>query len=149
MKRSRALMSLSHDHHAALFVAQQLRRTTSATATDARRAFLAYWAEHGSAHFRIEEEVLLPAYAAHGDPYHPMVARTLCDHVAIRHRAAALQSDHVADVEALRELGVALAAHVRHEERELFGLIERAIPAAELSALAERLRPARCGPPDG
>ena len=77
MKRDPALVTLSHDHHLALYVAQTLRRATADTARDARAAFVAYWEEHGRGHFRLEEEILLPAYAQHGDPHHPLVARAL------------------------------------------------------------------------
>jgi hemerythrin-like domain-containing protein len=136
MRRDPALASLSRDHHEALVVAQQLQRATLETAADARTRFLTFWQRHGRAHFRAEEEVLLPAYAAHGDPYHSLVARTLCDHVAIRHRAAALAQGPVAAVDGMRDLGVLLAEHVRREERELFPLIEDAMPAAQLAALA-------------
>lgn len=142
MKRDPALVSLSHDHHQALFVAQKLRRATPDTLGDARAAFLAYWEEHGRAHFRLEEEVLLPAYAAHGEPHHPLVARALCDHVAIRHRADALARDSASTAGSIRELGVRLADHVRLEERKLFPLIERAMPAAALVAVAAALEQA-------
>ena len=47
----------------------------------------------GRAHFRLEEEVLLPAFAAHGDAYHPLVAHVLCDHVAIRQQAEVVLGD--------------------------------------------------------
>ena len=93
MKRDPALRSLSHDHHHALFVAQKLRRATAETAADGRASFVAYWAGPGQAHFRIEEQVLLPAYAGYGDPHHPLVARALCDHVEIRHRAEEIAHD--------------------------------------------------------
>lgn len=149
MKRDPALVSLSHDHHQALFVAHKLRRATIETLADARAAFLAYWNEHGRAHFRLEEEVLLPTYAAHGDTYHPLVARALCDHVAIRHRAEAVAGDGASALAALHELGACLADHVRLEERELFPLIEDALPAAALSALATALEGAEGRQPDG
>ena len=139
MKRDPALASLSRDHHQALFVAQKLRRATTQTADEARAAFLAYWQGHGRAHFRLEEEVLLPAYAAYGDPHHPLVARVLCDHIAIRHRADVLARDDISPVAALRELGVRLAEHVRLEERELFPLIEGAMPAAQLAEVSVAL----------
>jgi hypothetical protein len=84
----------------------------------------------------LEEDVLLPAYAEHGDAFHPLVARTLCEHVDIRRRAAALaEHDSVPQVSALHELGAAVAAHVRSEERELFVLIEQDMPAEALDVL--------------
>jgi Hemerythrin HHE cation binding domain len=151
MKRDRALTSLSHDHHQALFVAQALRRATGETAADARAAFLAFWHGGGHAHFRIEEQVLLPAYAGHGDSDHPLVARVLCDHVEIRHRADEVARRGTPPAAALNELGRRLAEHVRLEERELFPLIEAALPADRLTALraalerAERAEDARGG----
>jgi hypothetical protein len=136
VKRDPALISLSHDHHQALFVAQGLRRATPETADRARSAFAAFWAEHGSAHFRIEEEILFPAYAAHGDAHHPLLARALCEHVEIRQRAQAAAE---APVEDLNALGTLLAAHVRLEERELFPVIESAIPPDARAALGAAL----------
>lgn len=149
MKRDPGLVSLSRDHHKALSVAQKLRRATAETAGEARAVVLAYWQGHGRAHFRLEEEVLLPAYAGHGDPHHPLVGRVLCDHVAIRHRVDALARDPAPTVAALHELGLHLADHVRLEERELFPLIEQAMPDAQLAAVAVALDQAERAPVDG
>ncbi|MGH2863068.1 MAG: hemerythrin domain-containing protein [Solirubrobacteraceae bacterium] len=139
MKRSEALAILSRDHHHALVVAQKLNRADGETADAARSRFLEYWDAEGRRHFQLEEELLLPAFAAHGDARHPLVLRVLGDHVAIRCKAARLASSAEPDTEALRELGVELAAHVRLEERELFPLIEDAMPADELLQLAQVL----------
>ena len=137
MKRSDALASLSRDHHHALVAAQRLRRADDATAADARDAFLTFWDADGRTHFRLEEELLLPAYAAFGDAHHPLVLRALGEHVEIRQRAAALSA--AADVDALHDLGERLAAHVRLEERELFVLIEETMPPEPLAAVAAQL----------
>jgi hemerythrin-like domain-containing protein len=149
MKRSPALVALSHDHHQALSVAQKLRRATANTAGDASAAFVAYWDGHGRRHLRLEEEILLPAYASHGDSHHPLVARALCDHVAIRVRADALLVGEAADPAVLHEFGTRLANHVRLEERELFPLIEAALPAARLAAVATALDRAERGTGSG
>jgi len=142
MKRDPALVSLSRDHHKTLAAARELRRSTTQTAADVRATFLVYWNAHGRLHFRLEEEVLLPAFAAHGDPYHPVVARALCDHVAIRERVDALGAESPTPPAVLHELGILLAEHVRLEERELFPLIERTMPAARLAAVAGALEQA-------
>jgi hemerythrin-like domain-containing protein len=94
---------------------------------------------HGQNHFRLEEEILFPAYAAHGDPHHALIARALCDHVAIRHHAQALGGANEPTLDALHELGHQLAAHVRLEERQVFPLIEQAVPSDELAVLARAL----------
>ena len=140
MKRDPALTSLSRDHHQALSVALRLRRVTAERATDARADALRFWTTAGRAHFRLEEEVLLPAYARHGDPHHPLVARALCDHVAIRQRMDTLAREASPEVARLRELGTMLSDHVRLEERELFALIEQTLPPTELAALADALQ---------
>lgn len=142
MKRSAALASLSRDHHQALVVAQQLRRADAERAPGTRERFLAYWREHGRRHFQLEEEILLPGYAAYGDPYDPLVLRVLGDHVAIRQRAHRLARRSEPEPGALHELGERLAAHVRLEERELFPRIEQAMPPDALTALAQALEDA-------
>lgn len=139
MKRDPALVSLSRDHHRALAVARDLRRATTDTTLDARAEVLSFWRTAGRAHFRSEEEVLLPAYAGYGDAHHPLVARALCDHVAIRHAIDALVDDATPALGRLHELGGMLADHVRMEERELFVLIEQALPAPQLAALSAAL----------
>jgi iron-sulfur cluster repair protein YtfE (RIC family) len=117
-------------------VAQALKRAHEATAEDARKRFLDYWNAEGRRHFREEEEVLLPALARFTDPAQPIVARVLVDHVRIRALA-----EQLSGLDQLHELGSELEQHVRREERELFALIEHAIPHAQLAELAERLAP--------
>jgi hemerythrin-like domain-containing protein len=139
MKRDPSLLSLSHDHHQALFVSHKLRNAGVGTADRALADLHAYWESHGQAHFRAEEEVLFPAYVAHANPYDPLLAKVLCDHVAIRQRINTLDRDAGRDVAALHELGRLLSQHVRLEERELFPKIEAALPEAELAAVGAAL----------
>lgn len=139
MKRDPALVTLSHDHHQALAVAQKLRRADAQNAERARSDLVDYWEGHGRTHFRLEEEVLFPAFAGYGDPYDPLLARALCDHVAIRREVDAATGDAGASVGALQELGQMLSDHVRLEERALFPLIESTLPDAELAAVAVAL----------
>ena len=138
MKRHSALVPLSRDHHHALVIARVLRCATAHTAAEAARAFLAHWEGEERLHFRVEEEVLLPAYAARGDGGHPVVVRVLIDHLRIRCDAERVAAG--APLEVLHELGDRLAAHVELEEHELFPLIERTLSEPELSVLGERLR---------
>ncbi len=140
MKRHPALVTLSRDHHHALVIAQRLRRATAGTATETARAFLDHWDAEEKLHFRIEEELLLPAYAAHAEPDHPAIIRMLLDHVRIRRDAALLAG--TPPLELLHDLGGRLADHVQLEEHEVFPLIEAAIPESELRALGERIREA-------
>ena len=139
MKRDPSLQTLSRDHHQTLALAQKLRRVTPATKESLRNTFLEHWLRSGWLHFRLEEEVLLPAFGAYGDAHHPLVAQVLCEHVSLRARVDALARDDDAPVDELRELGEALADHIRLEERKLFPLIEQTLPAPALEALAATL----------
>src|SRR3954469_18314941 len=87
MKRSDALAQLSRDHHHGLFVAQRLNRATETTAAAARDAFLSFWETEGRDHFRVEDDVLLPAYAAPHAPTDEAVTRVLTEHADLRRRA--------------------------------------------------------------
>ena len=138
MKRSDALKPLSRDHHGALVVAQQLRRATEAE--PARQSFLEFWHADGRKHFRVEEEVLLPVWALYGEVDRDAIGRMLDDHLWIRREA--LRAEQSADgvtLDELQELGERLAAHVRFEERELFGAIEANLDEEALSDLAVRV----------
>ena len=142
MRRDPSLDRFSRDHHQALVIALQLRRATQITVAQTRAELHEFWRDHGRLHFRVEEEVLLPAFAAYGDAYHPLIAMTLCDHIAIRHRVDALLSWPEPAPSALQALGVRLREHVRMEERKLFPLIEHSVPAPALDALAVTLQQA-------
>jgi iron-sulfur cluster repair protein YtfE (RIC family) len=137
MKRHPALQELSRDHHQALVVARQLKRADAHDAEGARAVFLDYWERDGRNHFRDEEEILLPTLARFTEPHQPVVAGVLIDHVRIRSRADELAGD--ATIASLHALGEELERHVRREERELFPLLERTIPEAELIKLAQLL----------
>jgi hypothetical protein len=138
MKRHPALALLSRGHQHTLAVAQRLRRATPDTAAQAVAAFLAVWELEERQHFRLEEEVLLPSFAGHSDPEHPLILRVLVDHLRIRCAADRLATGR--SVSTLHALGETLASHVHLEEHELFPLIEKDIPEADLSVLGARLR---------
>ncbi|HEY5431627.1 MAG TPA: hemerythrin domain-containing protein [Solirubrobacteraceae bacterium] len=137
MKRHSALVPLSRDHHQSLVLAQRLRRATDDTFSDTARMFLAHWEAEEQQHFCLEEEILLPAYTAHGTPQHPAILRTLVEHAVIRRDAAQLTV--APTLEVLHLIGVRLADHIAFEEQELFPLIEAALTEAELGVLGDRI----------
>lgn len=141
MRRSEALKLLSHDHHQGLYVALQLKRAEADTAADARRAFLDFHARE-AAHFRAEEEFLLPAFARHCEPDDPAIVRVLVEHVDLRRRGQDLATVPDPDLTQLHELGKRLESHIRHEERELFPRIEDALSPGELEELGAALKAA-------
>jgi len=138
MRRDPALVDLSHDHHQALYCAMLMQRATADDLAEVREGVLGFWDDQGAKHFRVEEEVLLPAFAAAGDPREDAVVTVLVDHVWIRERMARLAAGELG-LPDVRALGERLAAHVRHEERVLFPLIEQTLDADALASLGGRI----------
>lgn len=140
MQRSKELAVLSREHHVALELALRLQRATDTDAGTVTRATLDFWREEGRQHFRLEEELLLPAFARHAGAGDPDIVRVLVDHVDIRCRISDLENGARVDVAALNALGELLRDHVRYEERTLFGRIEQTLDTAELAALGSALQ---------
>jgi hemerythrin-like domain-containing protein len=133
VKRAEALQPLSREHLAALLAAKKLR--AAETAGSAAPDFLAFWETHGRHHFRVEEEVLLPGWAAYGELDRPGVARMLDEHLAIRREVLRLEAGELS-IERAHALGGLLHDHVRFEERELFVAAEAALDPVALRRLA-------------
>ncbi|HSD37195.1 MAG TPA: hemerythrin domain-containing protein [Rhodocyclaceae bacterium] len=124
MKRHASLVTLSRDHHAALVLAKriadcaedaaQLRALCETVALRFRTEL--------QPHFEDEEQRILPRLAGCHDA---QWQQTLSDHANLRALAARIAEG---DAIALRQFGIALNAHVRFEERELFPLYEALIP---------------------
>lgn len=142
MKRDLRLHGLSSDHHHALVLGRRL--TLHATAwTDADGAALQRQFDGElEPHFRVEEEVLLPALRAAGAG--DLVERTLEDHAVLRALVARARQG---DFHAARAFGERITAHVRFEENELFPACEQRVPADvldEASRRAPKGRPPAC-----
>jgi hypothetical protein len=131
MKRTDALQPLSRDHLKALLAAKRV--VDASDAATAGAAFSRFW-ELERDHFRLEEEILLPHWAAHAEIDAPAVERVLADHLAIRAGALRLARGALS-LDELHDLGTRLHDHVRFEERRLFPMIEDALDADALDAL--------------
>lgn len=139
MKRSSELAVLSREHHVALELALRLQRATAAGAAELRRAALDFWRDEGQEHFRLEEEVLLPAFARHAGHMDAGIVRVLAEHADITRQIAELEAGPAPQVTALARLGASLRDHVRYEERTLFARIEGALDPDELGAVGAAL----------
>ena len=141
MKRHPALVPLSDDHHHELVQARRLLRAADAPAgerLEAGRAYAEAFFTDTVEHFRREEDVVFPLYAAHAGTDDPLLTQTLREHMELHGLAHALRAEVSAgavSAETLQRLGTLLHDHVRLEERELFEAIQRVVPAAELDAL--------------
>ena len=138
MKRSPKLQGLSSEHHAALVLARQLSRHSAPWTAEDASALQQRFARELEPHFRVEEEVLLPALREAGRA--DLADRTLADHATLRDLVASAGS---ADETAVRRIGQRLQEHVRFEEQELFPSCETLLPEAVLDKLPARTPRAR------
>ena len=137
MKRHPSLRDLSSDHHTALVQAHRLKRAAGADEPTRRTVaddFVRFWHEHAQRHFCEEEQALLPFFARWGEINQEPIHQMLCEHALIRRDAALLAQGDISEAMCLR-LGGELEAHVRHEERVVFPLIEASLPPDALDAL--------------
>jgi mannose-6-phosphate isomerase-like protein (cupin superfamily) len=124
LRRDRALVPLSHDHHHALVEARRLRER----GMDGAPAFLRFFASETTRHFREEEELVFPLLY----PDEPDSLReVLLQHHRLRGLARRLRDGEDVAV----ELAALLEEHVRLEERELFDVVQRVVPGEQLAAL--------------
>ena len=148
MKRAPELRDLSDHHHRGLVQARRLK--IAATGDEANmpeetaEAFLEFWQEGTTTHFREEEEVLLPVLARYREDLlgREPVVEMLLQHARIRGLVMGL-SDEVKGgsvrLETLGSIGELLETHIRLEEREVFPTIEEALPEEALREVADRL----------
>src|ERR1700691_989630 len=151
MKRHPSLHPLSQHHHFALIQALGMRRAAEApvekrAAAIERQAekFVRFWQKSGQAHFREEEEVLLPAYARHVRlDQDAEVMHVLADHAEIRaavvdfeQRLAAKTAITAAEMGRVAKL---VHDHVRLEENEVFPRIEKVLGEEQLNVMGRGL----------
>jgi iron-sulfur cluster repair protein YtfE (RIC family) len=138
MKRHRSLVPLSHDHHQALVQARRLKRGKESTdPSTVARTFVGFFAEETVRHFREEEELLFPAVLDCPSAREPLV-QALLQHERLHALTKLLRETLDSGrpiTPIMQELGDLLVAHVRHEERCLFPLIEEFVDDSTLAAI--------------
>ena len=134
MLRDICFHGLSVEHHHALRLARSLEtrlRGGEAPATLLADIEKRYECELAP-HFRIEEEVLLPALRSAGR--NELANRTLHEHQLLHQELVAARSD----IERLVTFGTMLEEHVRFEERELLTVCEEVLGRSVLEEVARR-----------
>ena len=155
MKRAPELRDLSDHHHRGLVQARRLRRAAAGEEAnmpeETAEAFLGFWQEGTTTHFREEEEILLPVLARYAEDLlgRESVVEMLLQHSRIRGLVMGLSDEiKVGDVrpETLGSIGELLEAHIRLEEREVFPAIEEALPEEGLREVDARLEAKKSRP---
>jgi len=137
IKRNKALVALSREHHFDLLLAWKLRRGIKAGVTASRMgAYVNYLNEQLiAAHFRDEENLLFDRLPKNDK----MCGRALKDHQRLRELITLVTATGNHDLNLFNELSDLIEDHVRYEERELFPYLEQQLPAGDLSEAEKKL----------
>ena len=132
MRRHPALRHLSSDHHTGLVLARKARQSANGSLHDQRyfrSTLVARFGAELKPHFQLEEDGLLPAMRRAGETR--LVQRTLSEHASLRGLIAENQ------VENLAAFAKLLSAHIRFEEKELFGRAQQLLDQGQLTELID------------
>lgn len=135
IKRSAQLAVLSREHHDGLLFAWKIRQGLSKNIEPARIiAFVQwFWQQHLKGHFEKEETVLPPVLS----PAHPLMQQMTREHRDIENLIRELEQHE--DLKKLEQLAQLVTDHIRFEERQLFGGVEKAASPEQLLLLSEQL----------
>ncbi len=140
MKRHKALILLSHDHHKGLLLAQLLKKNAPPykglphdPAGKVDYAVNAFKSDL-TIHFKDEEEILFPLLRNKNSELNKLIDELLEEHKIIKNRISFLQ--HSNDLlQDLDKIGVILEKHIRKEERILFQEAQSILSDNELSCI--------------
>lgn len=136
IKRSTQLAPLSREHHEGLLAAWKIRQGIAKTIEPERIVAFVYWfwQQHLQAHFKKEETAFPIVFS----PEHPLMQQMLQEHRSIENLVQEVKQHE--DLKKLEQLAQLITAHIRFEERQLFGEVEKAASPEQLQTLAELLQ---------
>lgn len=144
MKRHPAFVPLSREHHRFLVLAQVLKSEVTdyqgmpQTPLKKSRYAMKEFVELIEPHIAFEEAVLFPLILGHSVDIDQLIYQLQDDHVELRALFDKLESE-VNLVSLLDEIGHALDAHVRLEERMLFEQCQVELSEEVLKQLSKRV----------
>lgn len=144
MKRHSALINLSREHHAALILAQILKKDGPnfkdlPTDDEGKRNYtISFYKTDLVKHFRFEEEILFPFVNKQSDLLKEQSAQLISEHKKLKSLIQKLlipgNLENVLD-----KIGMLLEKHIRFEERVYFQKVQEIFPGSELDELSSRL----------
>ncbi len=145
MRRHESLVSLSHDHHDGLIMAQTLRKDVPdyegmpSTVQEKVQHLQSFYQDELSVHFSIEEDILFPAVQDLNEDIGQLVQELIGEHQQIKGAIASVFRQEASE-DTLHELGMLLKNHIRKEERQLFPKIQEAASEDLLAELGAKLK---------
>jgi len=141
LRRHRALVSFSKDHHFGLLLVWKIRQGLKKAVDPERISNYVsfFFKEDLEKHFKEEEELLFTQLA----PGDILRKQAEAEHLAIYMLVADIAKTKN-DTILLTQLADTLEKHIRFEERELFNHLQSNIPASDLSLIEARLSNDNC-----
>jgi iron-sulfur cluster repair protein YtfE (RIC family) len=136
IKRHQAIISFSKDHHFGLLLAWKIRQGLKNNISPERISnYVIYFFDQDlKKHFREEEELLFIKLPVDNN----FRQKAEADHKSILLLLSHIEKDK-SSAKFLNQIANDLEEHIRFEERELFGYLQKSIPGKELEAIANRL----------
>jgi len=134
IKRHKAIVSFSKDHHFGLLLVWKIRQGLDRTVSPERisKYVLYFFKEDLAKHFRDEEEMLFNQLSADD----PMRRRAESEHANLYKLVKELEQN-ASDSELLKQFSEKLDEHIRFEEREFFNYLQSS-PNIQLEEVSER-----------
>ncbi|MFS4493515.1 hemerythrin domain-containing protein [Maribacter sp. 2308TA10-17] len=129
LKRHKALIPLSHDHHHGLLLCWKIRMGFSKKIelNRIKRYVDWFYENHIKPHFELEEQHIFPILGNHDE----LVKKAIAQHKSL----IKLFTDNEDVEESLKAIEKELSLHIRFEERFLFSEIQRVATEKQLASL--------------
>lgn len=138
LKRHKALVPLSRDHHFGLLLVWKIRQGLSFKVNLLRiRDYLVYYVDqHIFPHFQLEEAAVFPFLEAKDS----LRQQAEAQHEAIRSTFEGIRGGEPEGMsQSLEEFAGSLEAHIRFEERSLFEHMQAVLSPEKLTKLGEKI----------
>jgi iron-sulfur cluster repair protein YtfE (RIC family) len=148
MRRHDSLITLSHDHHHGLVLAQLIKKGAPVyeklpKTLDAKAEYTKnFYKNDLTYHFYEEEKILYPSVMNKNKELDNLFSEIFSEHSEITNLVNELASSD-AQEEILNKIGLLLESHIRKEERELFPAVQNILSEEELEELKEKISDSR------
>lgn len=137
LKRHKALVELSKDHHFGLLLCYKIRSGFQKEVEEERiaRYIQYFFQEHLLAHFRLEEELIFPCFQKDN----PLRKEAEKQHQELYELEKQLSDQLPGQRERLKTFEDKLEKHIRFEERQLFMQLQEDLTESDLQDLRVRV----------
>jgi iron-sulfur cluster repair protein YtfE (RIC family) len=140
MKRNKNLETLSWEHHDGLVVAFRVEKgINNQTNPKVMVEYLSHIWDHTLQHHFWQEEAALMPHLQQIEEGNKLISKMINDHIMLKSLLTNLQHSETNQEATLKDFSYLLSEHIRFEERILFPLAEKMMPAEKLAQIGKFL----------